>query len=375
MNRRRTKFIGVYERASDVRMHKGRPDVCYDITYKAGGRKTWEKVGWLSEGYSAKLAAQIRSERVRSLRHGAELPKQKKQAPTFKELATKYITWAKQNKRSAKDDESRYNRHLASRFDNKRLDEISPFDLERLRSELLREGLAPATAKHVLVLIRQMYNRAWAWGLYRGESPVRGIKIGVVQNQRERFLTYDEADKLLNELKKASGQLHDMALLSLHCGLRAGEVFNLKGQDVNFDTGMILIADPKSGYSRKAFMTEAVREVLSSRMPEEPGQYVFQARGGGKVMTVSQAYRRAVDRLKLNKGIEDPRQMITFHSLRHSFASWLALQGESLMTIRELLGHRSFAMTQRYAHLIPDHKRAAVLRLEGAFNGKKEEVI
>ena len=81
-----------------------------------------------------------------------------------------------------------------------------------------------------------------------------------------------------------------------------------------------------------------------------------------------------VDVLGFNKGVEDPRQKVTFHTLRHSFASWLALQGERLLTIRELLGHKSFAMTLRYAHLVPDEKRKATLRLEQAFNKKNGEI-
>jgi site-specific recombinase XerD len=87
---------------------------------------------------------------------------------------------------------------------------------------------------------------------------------------------------------------------------------------------------------------------------------------------VSQAFARSVDRLGLNAEVTDRRQMITFHSLRHSFASWLALQGESLVVIRELMGHKSFEMTKRYAHLIPDRKRKATLNLEKVFNKRKD---
>jgi site-specific recombinase XerD len=80
-----------------------------------------------------------------------------------------------------------------------------------------------------------------------------------------------------------------------------------------------------------------------------------------------------VDQLKLNDGIEDPRQKVVFYTLRHTFASWLALQGETIQTIAELLGHRSLAMTQRYAHLTTDHKRQAVLDLEEQSERKSAE--
>jgi integrase len=61
--------------------------------------------------------------------------------------------------------------------------------------------------------------------------------------------------------------------------------------------------------------------------------------------------------------------MVTFHTLRHTFASWLAIQGESIITLKEMLGHKSTVMTERYSHLSPDHKRKAAERLEQAFNG------
>lgn len=94
MKRSVTKYVGVYGRKSESRLHKGKPDVCLDISYKAEGKKIWEKVGWESEGYTARLASQIRSERLRDIRFGNELPRQKKKAPLFTDLAKKYLAWA-----------------------------------------------------------------------------------------------------------------------------------------------------------------------------------------------------------------------------------------------------------------------------------------
>lgn len=380
--RKRTKYAGVYERASETRTHNGKPDICFDISYKSDGKKFWEKAGWVSEGYTAKLASEIRAERLRSIRHGDELPKQKKKAPFFKDLAAKYVEWAKENKaRAGIEDKRLYDKHLSRRFDDKRLDEISAFDLERVKSELSKEGLAPATVKHCLVLVRQMYNKAVSWGTWKGENPTRGVRMPTLNNQRERFLSYEEADKLLTKLTQVSKHTHDMALISLHCGLRADEIFSLKAQDLDFENGLINIADPKNKKSRKAFMTDQVRAALQNRVPDDPEDLVFKDRWhGGKINKISHTFWRAIKELGFNNGITDSRQKVCFHSLRHTFASWLALQGETQLTIKELLGHKSLAMTERYSHLIPDHKRRATLQLEKAFeqkrNGKdKAEVV
>lgn len=377
MKRSVTKYTGVYQRDGDKRSFNGKPDICFDITYKKDGQKIWEKVGWSSEGYNAKLAYQVRSERLRNIRHGQELPQQKKKVPHFKELAARYLIWAKENKANgARSDISRYNKYLSPLFDHKRLDQITSFDLERFKASLSKQGLSPASVKHCLVIIRQMFNKADQWGMYNGPNPIKGVKLPAIQNQRERFLSHEEADLLLSELRRTSTLIHDMALISLHCGLRAGEIFNLKGQDLDFINGLIHISDPKNKESRKAFMTKAVKEVLAVRKPKQPNEYVFKDRvHGGKVNSISQTFRRVVDSLEINAGITDSRQRVTFHSLRHTFASWLALQGETILTIKELLGHKTLAMTTRYAHLIPDHKRRAALNLEKIFNEKRNGSI
>jgi integrase len=372
--RKKTRYPGVYERPGKNKHHAD--DICYDISYKRDGKKVWEKAGWASEGYSAKLAEQIRAERIRSMRHGLELP-QDKPKTLFKDAVKKYLEWAKTNKaKEGRDDRYLYDKHLKKRFGNTRMDQISSFDLEKMKSELLKEEYAPATVKHALVLVRQIFNKAIVWNLYQGESPVKKVKMPTISNQRTRFLSVEEADALLKALKAKSQQVHDMALLSLHSGMRFGEIAGLKVHDVDLANGLINISDPKNRRPRRAYMTAAVKAMFQARIPKEAksNDLVFPDEKGKKMEFVSKTFPRVVDALGLNKGVKDPRQKITFHSLRHTFASWLALQGEQIQTISELLGHRTLQMTMRYSHLTPDHRKAAIGRLEHSIvNGKKSE--
>ena len=116
-------------------------------------------------------------------------------------------------------------------------------------------------------------------------------------------------------------------------------------------------------------MAVAVKEMLLMHVPETPSEYVFKdKRHGKKINSISKTFRNVVDEIGWNKGIQDRRQVVTFHSLRHTFASWLALQGNTLLTIKELMGHKTLEMTMRYAHLMPDQKKRATLDLEKAFN-------
>lgn len=370
--RHATNSPGVYARQAE--RLKGVSDICFDISYKKDGKKVWEKVGWQSQGYTENLARQIRNNRIYEIQHGMELPQEKKKAPTFKEVMKKYLTWADTSKANGRTTDSYLYKHL-TRFDDKRLDEIHPFALEGLKQDILNKGLSPATAKHILVLMGEVFNKAITWDLYQGENPVKKVTMPVLQNKRERFLSHDEANALLSTLKEKSLQLHDICLLSLYCGLRMGEVLNLRGQDLDFENALIHISDPKNKHPRKAYMTSTIKEMLVTRIPELPGELIFKSRKGGKIVSVSRTFERVVNELEFNKGISDPRQKIVAHSLRHTFASWLALQGEPIQVIGELLGHRTLTMTQRYSHLTGDHKRKAAERLEAALNGSKGKLI
>jgi len=90
---------------------------------------------------------------------------------------------------------------------------------------------------------------------------------------------------------------------------------------------------------------------------------------------ISPTYHRVVKELGLNKGIDDRRQKLVFHSARHSFGSLLAEQGQDLYTIQKLIGHKTVTMTQRYSHLTENKLKNAVESLGKAFKGKKDNVI
>lgn len=392
--RKATGEKGVYEIVSENKTTKNSrgkviPDACYYIAFKIKGKLTWEKIGWLSEGFSVTVAADIRAERMRSKRHGEDLPQQKEKALALSVLAKKYLKWSSENKnREGIEDKSRYENHLKDRFDDKRLDEISPFDLERMKAEMGKAGISPKTISHCLGLLRAMYNRASDWNLYQGPNPVKKIKMPVIQNARDRFLSFEEAEKLLKELKHnirfkkeykeiEDAKLHDITLLSLHSGARASEIFNLKVQDIDFQNGLMTLRDTKNTETRYAPMTEIVRDMLKSRIPEDPEQidpnaYIFTDEDGAQIKEVSKSFERVVDRLGFNNGVTDARQRVVFHTCRHTFASWLAIQGTPIYTIAKLMGHKSLAMSERYAHLSPDHKRDAVNNFEAVLKAQRK---
>jgi len=389
----KSKFVGVRYWESEKRKFKGKPDRCFTIRYKCHERGIHETVGWLSDGVDPQYASNIRGEIVQNIRTGTgfqslkekrEIKENKQKAKMaekkaieqenipFEILAQRYLEWSKGNKKSWKDDKSRLSTHIKPYLGHIPLKKIGIIQLEGFKKKLRSKGKSPQTILHCLQLIRAIFNRASVWGLYDGPNPVHETAkadkkfLSIPDSRRLRFLTHEEADILLEDLKLKSLQLHDMTLLSLHTGMRAGEIFSLIWADIVLDHGVIHIRDPKNDDTRQAYMTPPVEAMLSSKRPSHFQKFdlVFKdKRKGKKIREVSNLFSRIVDKLGWNKGVKDRRDRVVFHTLRHTYGSWLALQGTPLLTIKELLGHRKVEMTMRYAHLIPDQKRKAVLEL------------
>jgi integrase len=258
---------------------------------------------------------------------------------------------------------------------DKPLRKIDILDLERIKKRMSDASRSARTVQYCLAVIRQVFNLARALGIYQGDNPVSKVKKPSVDNRRLRFLTREEADLLLAELKKRSQQLHDIALLSLHTGMRAGEIFNLTWDCIDFEQEQILIKDPKNKSNRYAFMTTEVKEMLERRYQGQLNGLVFTDRKGNKIKEVSNSFARAVKEIGLNEGIEDKRQKVVFHTLSHTYASWLVENGTDLYTVKELMGHKTLAMTERYSHLGQNTLKQAVQRLNKAINRPKGKIL
>ncbi len=371
------KFTGVYYTESKVKKWRDRPDRCYWVNFKdpRTRRLHWERCGWASEGWTPEAAQRKRYELLEQDRTGDYKPKMERKADqrTFKELMEEhYLPWAKEDKASFRDDESRYRNWLEPRLGTRQLNQISNLEVERLKKEMKGLGKSPATIRQVLSLLRQAFNKANHWRLWDGTNPTKGVSFPRKNNERQRFLTGEEADRLLKALLEHSPQVTRMAALSLYGGLRLGEVLALKWCNVAWDAGFLHVLDSKNGDSRSIAITAPIRNLLAGITPGAPDEAVFKTREGNPTVGLSKTFKRVVDSLGLNKGISDPRERICFHSLRHNFASWAVMEGIPLYTVGKILGHKTTVMTQRYAHLAPESQRSAfeaVANGSAAWNG------
>ncbi len=391
----KTKYPGVRYYGHPNRLYRGTKDRNFSIRYKKAGRNKEEGLGWASNGMNAQKGNRIRSEIVQNIKEGkgfqslrekrqieidqrraeekAKLLREKEKI-TFGKAATEYLKWSEANKKSYKSDLSRYNNHLIF-MDDISMKDISPLMLEKLKRDLKRKELLPTTVHQVLTLIRSIFRKSVTWGLYEGQIPTESIKFPKLDNKRLRFLTHNEADRLLEALKEKSQQVYNQSLLALFCGLRFSEIANLTWADIDLPNEIIQIRDAKGG-SRQSYMTEPIKEMLNSFQDSKKHRHndlIFPDKKRKRQAHISRSFWKTVKELGFNKGITDKRYNVSFHTLRHSFASWLAIQGTSLYEIKELLGHKSIEMTERYAHLIPSVKQKAVNRLAETYKEHTEK--
>src|SRR5262249_10964305 len=148
-----------------------------------------------------------------------------------------------------------------------------------------------------------------------------------------------------------------LVVLALHTGMRRDELRNLRWEDVDFQTGTLRIKRDKAGEGRWVTLNSAALASLRTVKREQKvmSPYVFCSPHGQFLHNLDRAWRPAVKEANIAN--------FRFHDLRHTFASRLAMAGVDLYTVQRAGGWKTQVMVQRYAHLSPDHIRAAVERL------------
>ncbi|MCF8125284.1 MAG: site-specific integrase [Desulfotignum sp.] len=388
---KKTKHKGLEYRDHATRKHGVKKDKFYRYRIQIDGERIRESFGWLSEGWTMEKClveiARLKQNRITgegpaTLKEQREIAEQKKaeqkQAEIlFSEVWDRYKAQAiaDRGEKAIKNESGLYRNWIEPDLTNIPIKDVSPFHLEKIKAKMAKAGRAPRSIEYVLAIIRQVFNYAKRTDLFAGDNPVSKVKIPRTDNRRVRFLTHDEADTLLTSLMKKSKQVHDMALMSLHTGARAGEIFCLTWGCVDLEASTMLLKDTKNTMSRTAFMTAAVKDMLDGIKPDNAGRddLVFPGVGGVKIEKMSKTFPRVAADL-FNQGVDDPRQRVFFHTLRHTYASWLVMEGVDLYRVKELLGHKDLTMTQRYSHLAPDSLRGAVNILEAALKPKAEVI-
>jgi len=361
----------------------------YYCEYRRGGRV---KIGPES-AYSVKSARILAKQILADYYQGGEPAiaiKKAKTIATYRDyLEEHYFQWVDAN-HNASEATRRCLLVDCAPFLKKKLEDITPQSVEKWRIGRVASGLSPYTANRSYATLRASLTKAEEWG-FLAEHPLRKMKpIKCSSNLKVRFLSDDEEHRLREALDKRETKLRDdrnngniwrkarnkptmislnafefadhlkpMVLLSMNTGIRRGELFSLKWQNINFELKQLTV-EGTNAKSRKTRYIPLNKESYSTlqewRLQTPKNQaYVFTNNIGKPFSDVKTAWKSLI----INACIEDFR----WHDLRHHFASKLTMAGVSLNTVRELLGHSSYKMTLRYAHLSSGHKAEAVQKL------------
>jgi integrase len=243
------------------------------------------------------------------------------------------------------------------------LAELTPEHFDRYKSQQLR-SVSPVTVNIELRALRAALNTARRWKLVEA-NPFAEVKFVQVPDVEPVFFTIQQFQKFVGLIKE--DWFRDVVLFAVLTGLREGEILNLQWSNVDLPRQMVNIQTSatfktKQGRRRRIPLNEAAIALLRSRQGRSASEYVFTLNDkpifNGWVQHLFKRYIRQADLpLKLH-----------FHSLRHTFASWLVQGGATLYEVQRLLGHSSPRVTEVYSHLQPEHLHETVNRIVLSLN-------
>ncbi len=215
-----------------------------------------------------------------------------------------------------------------------------------------------ATANRVLTYLRAALNHAWREGKVPSDDAWRRVKpFRDVNAPRVRYLTQDECRRLANACDPTFRQLLQAAL---YTGCRYGELAALKVADFDPENGTIAIRTSKSGKPRYVVLADEGRAFFLNVTLGQSGDAFALRNVSGQPWGKSDQFRplrSACENAKINPPV-------SFHILRHSYASHLVMAGAPLQVIAHNLGHADIRMTERhYAHLAPSYVADTIRRL------------
>lgn len=253
-----------------------------------------------------------------------------------------------------------WEQHLLPALGRKRLTAITTEEVQKLAKALREKELSPKTINNVLSCLRKALDVAADWDVIK-RSDVPHFTWAKAVEQAFDFFSFEELEAVLDACRDDM-PWGPMITFAAHTGMRHGELRALRRRDVDRRHRIVHVqrsvwddieAGTKTGKARQIPLNAIAEEALD-RMPKAKSEYVFTTIGG--LLTKGECkwpLWRACDLAGVGR-------RVGWHVLRHTFASHLVMRGASLPAVQALMGHATITMTMRYAHLAPDHLRAAV---------------
>ncbi len=289
---------------------------------------------------------------------------QQGQGITVEDMIDRYLSLLLSSEKShrAQQSEYCYARWWKSYLKGTSLRNVTPAILDEAMRSLathkkgIRHGTsqlyAPQTILHYMKFLRQVLNLA-----IRDEklerNPFARITLPKVTTGRTRFLSPEEEIRLSQALGPRYAPWARLAILT---GLRKTEMFSLQWPQVNWEQGLITLPQTKSGQIQHVPLNEEAKQILRSFESWHFSKWIFTSRNPTTHLDSGNFYNRVFVPAVKKAHLDD----VTWHTLRHTFASRLAMSGQTPNIIAALLRHQSLELVQRYAHLSPSYLKSAV---------------
>ena len=350
------KYTGVYYNELENK------DKVYYFNYKDkndNNKLKWLKVGKESEGYTQDITKTLRDEQLSKMNHGEDITKvankKKKELITLDTLANRYF----EDRKSTNERKQKYTNHIKPLIGNKQIENITKVDIKKVVDSVLDLGRSNGTRNSVLSLISTIINHNIKQHDSKIVNPCIGISKLKDDNKREKFLTTDEIKKLKDEVKE-NFFVNLFVEFALCTGGRLETILHIQKKDIDLDNKTVNLNNLKTKKRYIGFLQDELIAILSEYLPLlSANDYVVTQKGlHEKKADVKQIHRRLkpiLDRL-FNKGLKDDdiTNRTVIHSLRHTFASHLAINETPIFTIQKLMNHSDIKQTLRYAKLAPD---------------------
>ena len=332
-------------------------DISYYVVYKIGKKIIYNKVGRKSEGVTEKKCIDLRNQIISELRHGIDLSQKSFKHLTFDKLAETYFTSNEVHNKSNKRYQQMYEKHIKPSFGDvviARCEDSLIYELQALKKA---DGLSESTINVIVKLIKRIVG----FGIKRGiisYSPFKNIKLFKINNTRLRYLSKSEISTLF-EAVKDDVILNLFVMLALGTGARANSILSIQKKDINEDTKTITLKDFKRNNTYPGYLdNESFEKLLQHIDKFSPNDYVVSL--NGKQYKYQKLYReltKIFDQFNKSLSKNDRANRVVIHTLRHTFASHLAIKGTSIQRIQKLMNHKDIKQTMKYAKLSPDSGR------------------
>ena len=237
---------------------------------------------------------------------------------------------------------------------------------ERPSSKTKKQALSNSTINRYWVAMQTALNIAvkeWEW---LAKNPMASISKLKEPEGRKRFLSDKEREALLKACKNSSNPyLYTIVIVALSTGARRSEILNLTWSQVDFKRNSIYLLKTKNKESRALYLHNQALDCLKTLKPKDHNEndLVFKSlKAANKPYEIKKSWEAALREAE----IKDFR----FHDLRHSAASYLAMNGATLAEIAEVLGHKTLAMVKRYSHLSESHTSSVVKNMNDKIFGE-----